>query len=243
MARFTGERRALAAAVLALYGLLFLVVSLSAPPGWETCFVALAGLYGVGFFAVVAGYFWARWYAIGLGISGLVSAVISMWQIGAEPPLVFYGGTHAAISLLLWGTGMAGGYDGRKEWRTRFHLDDSATNRLGKAVIRVSVSLPYVVMYALAPREDAGQTLLAVGGLALAALGAWALVTMRTWGVVALGAGAAVLAATLAVTPWVVPLADGIGLAALLTGTAAVGLLVAGVAPFAGPMLRYLRRA
>jgi hypothetical protein len=241
MGRFTGERKALAAAVLALYGLLFVVVAMSPPEGWQACFTALALVYGLGFFGVVAGYFWARWYAIGLGISGLVSAAISMWQIGMEPVLMFYGGTHAAISALLWGVDMAKGFDGREEWRARFHLDEAATNKLGKAVIRLGISLPYVVMYGLAPREDAGAALLALAGLGLVAFGTWALFSLRTWGIAALVGAAIVLVAAAPATPFAVALTGSYGVAVGLAGAAGITLLLAAVAPFAGPMFRFLR--
>jgi hypothetical protein len=236
----TGERKAIAAAVLALYGLLFLVVGQAADPAWTTCFTALAGAYGLAFFSVVAGYFWARWYAIGLGLSGVASAAISMWQVGMEPVLLFYGGTHAAIAALLWGAGMARGFDGREEWRARFHLDESATNRLGKAVIRLGISLPYVIMYGLAPREGAGATLLAAAGLGLVALGTWALFSLRTYGVVALAGAAGLFLLAAPATPAIVALNNGYGLAVGLIGAAGVTLLIAAVAPFVGPMARYL---
>lgn len=239
--RLTGERKAIAAAILALYGLLFLVVALAPPPGWLRCFSALAFIYGLGFFGVVAGYFWARWYAIGLGLSGLTTAVISMWQIGLEPVLMFYGGTHAAISLLLWGTGMARGFDGREEWRARFHLDEQATNRLGKSIIRLGISLPYVVMYGLAPREGDGGALLALGGLAVVALGTWALLSLRTWGPFALLGAAGLLFAAAPMTPMAVAIGGGYAVAVGLAGSAGIALLVAAVAPFAGPVARYLR--
>jgi hypothetical protein len=241
MGRLTGERKALASAFLAFYGLLFLVVAMAPPPGWQTCFAALAGIYGLGFFALVAGYFWARWYAIGLGMSGLISGVISCWQVGLEPILVFYGLSHGAVSLLLWGGAMAGGFDGKKDWRERFHLDENGTHRLGKSVIRLGISLPYVVMYGLAPREGSGAVLLAAGGLALVALGGYALVKMRTWGVLALAGGALGLAATAHVTPFAVSFSHGYAVQTGVLGVAAVTLLVMAVAPFAAPMVRYLR--
>jgi hypothetical protein len=75
MGRLTGERRAIAAAILAFYVFVFLVLAMLLPAEWERTFMALGLVYGAGFFALVAGYFWARWYAIGLGMSGLITAV------------------------------------------------------------------------------------------------------------------------------------------------------------------------
>jgi hypothetical protein len=242
MANLVGERRALAAAVLAFYGFLFLIVALAPPPGWGACFGALALVYGTGFFSLVAGYFWARWFAIGLGISGLISAGVSIFQVGPEPVLLFYGGTHALISLVLWGGAMARAFDGRKEWRERFHLDEPATHRLGKAIIRVGISLPYVVMYALAPREDAGAAMIAAAAALLATAGLFGLVRMRSWGVFALAGASLVTLVSLAglATP-IVPFAGGYGINVLLSGVTAALLLALAAAPFAEPAWRYLR--
>jgi len=242
MGVLTGERRAIVAAVLAFYGFFFLIVSLAPPPGWARCFAALAGVYGLGFFAVVAGYFWARWFAMGLGLSGAISAAISMWQVGPEPVLVFYGGTHLLISGFLWGKGMALAFDGRKEWRKRFHLDEPATHKLGKAIVRAGISLPYILMYALAPREGAGGALAALAGMSLAVLGVSGLVKARTWGLVALSAGAAALAASLAMSPTMVSFGSGYSINVFFLGQMAVALLAIAVAPFAGPVFRYLRQ-
>ena len=144
---------------------------------------------------IVAGYFWARWFAMGLGLSGAISAMISVWQVGPEPVLVFYGGTHLAVAAVMWGKAMSGVFDGRKEWRERFRLDDNSTHKLGKAIVRAGVSLPYILMYALAPRTDAATTLAVAGGAGLAVAGIWALTRMRTWGIFALAGSAVALLA------------------------------------------------
>lgn len=238
----TGERRALAAAVFAFYGFLYLIVALQPPmPGWATCFGALAAVYGAGFFGLVAGYFWARWFAIGLGISGTIAAGVSLWQMGLEPVILFYGGTHLGASLVLWGSSMASSFDGRSEWRQRFHLDDAGTSKLGKAVIRAGVSLPYVIMYALAPKEDMGYALLAVGSGALAVAGVWALVKMRSWGVFALVGGALGVAATLPAAPDYVAVSSKYALDVGMMGIAGAVILLAAAAPFGRPILDYLR--
>ncbi len=242
MGNLVGERKALASAILAFYAFLFFIVAMAPPPGWRPCFAALGLVYGTGFFALVAGYFWARWYAIGLGLSGLISAAVSIFQIGPEPVLLFYGATHAAVSIVLWGAAVARAFDGRKEWRERFHLDEAGTHRLGKAIIRVGISLPYVVMYALAPREDAALALVAgLGGL-LATAGFFGLVRMRTWSVLALAAAAALTAGSIFVLPEAVaPLGCGYGVHLALSGSAATVLLAWAVAPLCAPMWRYLR--
>jgi hypothetical protein len=212
-----GERKAVASAILALYTLIFVLSALSIPDQRMVPFLSsLAATYGLSFFAVVAGYFWARWFAIGLGLYGFSTGFLLVWQIGAEPVVLFYALTHGAVSVLLWGPRVAAQFDGRADWRERFHLDENATHRLGRAIIRVGLTLPFLLAYGLAPRETAGQMILAAGAVGLAGLGIWALLRLRTWGVLAMLAGAA----------------------AIVVGAI---LLVAAAAPFVGPMLRYMR--
>jgi hypothetical protein len=161
-----------------------------------------------------------------------------MWQIGPEPILVFYGATHMALSGLLWGDGVAAIFDGQMAWRERFHLDENATHRLGRAVIRASVSLPFMLLYALAPRPDASFTaLLALG---CAGVGTWALLRLRTWGLLAL-ASAAGLAIAGSAGHEVALFTGTFGFN--LAGFATIGgmILLTALAPFAGPVARHLR--
>ncbi len=177
MNRFVGERRALASAVLVFYAGVYGLMALSGalPPEWTNAFTAMGGVYGLAFFSLCAGYFWARWFALGVALSGVITGVVSLWQIGPEPVLLFVGGTHLAATLLLWGQAMAAPFDGQTAWRQRFHIDEHAAQRLGKAIIRAGVSLPYILLYALAPKPDAAQ--LAV--LALTGIGMIGLLRLR----------------------------------------------------------------
>jgi hypothetical protein len=240
MGKLVGERTALAAAVLAFYMSIFFLAALQPPPGWGPCFGVLAGLYASGFVGLVSGYFWARWFAIGLGISGLISGAVSMWQIGLEPVLMFYGGSHGAASLILWGDSVARRFDGRAEWRERFHLDESATHRLGKSIIRVGVSLPYIVMYALAPRESSWAGPVLAG--ALCGFGAWALLRMRSWGLVALAGGAGALGVSLLSTPATASFGTDHVAHLPALGAACVVLLAWALVPLVRPVARYLGR-
>ncbi len=222
-----------------MYGFLYLLVTLQAPDGWATAFGSLAFIYAAGFVGLVAGYFWARWFVIGLGISGFLTGALSMLQLGVlEPTLVFYALTHLAITGAMWGNGMSRSFDGRKEWRERFHLDESATNRLGKSVIRVGVSLPYVVLFALAPREDAALALLG-GGMVMA--GAWALTRMRSWAIPAFGAGAIAMLIASASEPSVVALTGDVAINLDLVALGAIGFTMAALAPFVTPVVNFLR--
>jgi hypothetical protein len=136
--------------------------------------VAIAGVYGLAFFSLVAGCFWARWYAVGVGLYGVVISTVGLWQSGEipeiRPILYFIGGTHLAATLLLWGQSMSEPYDGQAAWRERFHMDDSAVQRLGRSVIRAGIGLPIVLIYAFAPREPSQAILpLVAFGLARSA--------------------------------------------------------------------------
>lgn len=235
--KLVGERRALAAAVMAFYFLYYGVAALArVQPDLTKALAALSGVYGLAFFALVAGYFWARWYAVGVGLFGVIMGAVGMWQIGAEPVLLFIGGTHLAATLLLWGGAMSQPYDGQTAWRERFHMDESAVQRLGRSVIRAGVSLPFILLYALAPKPDTASLLASLAALALTGLGLRALIQLRTWGVMALGA-AGVLMLSLAASD-----AATAGLTTALMKPAIAGaLLIAAAIPFLAPMIRWVR--
>ena len=105
--KLIGERRAIAAAVFALYAFFYLVLGFAdLQPGFGKAYYAMGGVYGAAFFALVAGYFWARWFAMGVALSGVISGGVALWQLGAEPIVVFIAGTHLAATLMLSGSAM-----------------------------------------------------------------------------------------------------------------------------------------
>ncbi|HVK74051.1 MAG TPA: hypothetical protein VM734_12060 [Kofleriaceae bacterium] len=228
MKSLVGERRAIVAAILAFYGLILFLLGGGVPPELKPMIFALAAIYGVGFFGVVAGWFWGRWYASGVGMWGVVTAVMGMWQVGPEPVFVFLAVTNAILPLFLAGDAMAAGYDGRPDWRVRFHLDDLAVHRLGKSVTRAAMSLPWLLLWALAPKQPAdGLTLIPV---ALAGAGLWGLFRLRTWSLFALTGAAGATAVTAGAT-------DGPGTSYAVIATV---LLLGAVAPFARAIARQL---
>jgi hypothetical protein len=234
--KLVGERRALAAAIMVFYFLLYGVMALSQlAPELTKAFAAISGVYGLAFFSLVAGYFWARWYSVGVGLYGVITAAVGMWQIGTEPVLLFIGGTHLAATVFLWGQAMSEPYDGQAAWRERFHMDDSAVQRLGRSVIRAGVSLPFILLYAFVPRPDPAFTVFSIAALVLAAAGLRGLIRLRTWGVLALGAAGALTLAVVGADA----AAHGLG-PWLLRPAMAAGLLIAAVAPFLRPILRFV---
>jgi hypothetical protein len=237
--KLVGERRALAAVIFAFYFLQYLMAVLMGqiPPAYANAFAAIAGVYGLAFFSLVAGYFWARWYSVGVGLYGVIIGVVAVWKEGTEPVYMFVLLTHLAAAVMLWGDKMSVPYDGQLAWREKFHMDENAVQRLGRSVIRAGVSLPFVLLYALAPRE-APEMLAAFAALALAGFGLRALVQMKTWGILALGAAGALL-----VTQSGAQVVSS-GLTTSLLAPALGGvLLLAAAAPFVPAMFRYLRSA
>lgn len=251
---FERTRRAVAALGLSLFVFFFLIVSLNAPPGLAPAFVALSVCYGVAFMGVAAEWFWGRWFAIGLGWSGIMLAGASLFMVGWTPILAFYGGLHGLVVLLLMGAKMAERYDLQPAWRERYGMDEFGVARLRKTVTRASASLPSVIFWALGPKEP-GQgmlvTALALTAGALAVVGLRGAVRARTWGLVALVASAAVMLPFAKMTAGGLGLAEATSLAPLTSW--AVGPLVLGpglaaaflafaVLPFAVPVARYLRK-
>lgn len=241
--KLVGERRALAAIVFAFFFILFFLngLSLGAPDG--NFLFALAGCYGLAFFALVAGYFWARWFAVGVGLFGVIIAAVSLWQAKSDPDLwelvwrtlVFFGGSHLLATVMLWGDAMAVPYDGQTKWREKLHMDDNAVQRLGRSVIRAGVGLPFVLAYAFAPKPESAQTALALTALALAGFGLRAVIRAKTWGVIAIGlAGATMI--TLAGADLLMGAPDGWVLRPALAG----GLLFSAAMPWFAPMVRSL---
>ncbi len=232
--KLVGERRALAAIVFAFWFVMYLMNALLGGGPLQKLLYGMAGVYGLAFFALVAGYFWARWYAVGVSLFGVIVAGIGLWQMGPEFQVLFIGITHLTATAMLWGANMAEIYDGQTAWRERYHMDESAVQRLGRSVIRAGVSLPMVIIYGLAPKQPTAMVL-SIGALLLAGFGLRALVRMRTWGVLALGAAGGLL---LSVTGLQMATSEAVSLQPTLAGA----LLVFAAWPWAQPLLRSLRR-
>jgi hypothetical protein len=232
--RFVGERRALAAIVMAFYFLVYGVMAVQqVQPEFTKAFVAIAGVYGLAFFSLVAGYFWARWYSVGVGLYGVITAAVGMWQLGTEPVLLFVGGTHLAATLMLWGSSMSKPYDGRTEWREKLHMDEHAVQRLGRSVIRAGITLPFILLYAFMPKPGMAETAISIAAVVLATFGLRGLVQLKTWGVLAIGAAGTLLLAFAG--------AEAVSHGALALQPAVGGvLLISSIAPFLWPIVRFL---
>jgi len=242
---FERTRRAVAALALSLFVSLYLLISLNAPPGWSAAFLALGACYLVAFLAVAAEWFWGRWFAVGLGWSGLMVAIASLVMIGWTPPLAIYGLLHALIVLPLSGQKMAARYDLQEAWRTRYRMDDLGVARLRKTITRASASLPSLILWALGPKTDAAF-LGSLAAIALTAAGLHGLVRLRSWGIVALGTAGTLVLAFGHIGAFATQALGAFGplpqLLELAGPTMAFLFLTAAVLPFVGPTVRFLRR-
>jgi hypothetical protein len=260
---FERTRRALAGLSLSFFVTLYSILAMNAPTGWGAAFLALAGCYLVAFLGVTAEWFWGRWFASGLGWSGLMVAGISMVMLGWMWPLAIYGGLHGLVVVLLLGKRMSALYDLQEDWRKRFGMDEHGVARLRKTVTRTAASLPSVILWALGPKDPGqgmGHTLFAIGLGVLAVGGLGAVLRMRTWGLLAIASAAVGLCvhsglhARLPEFRGAIPfLTEGTtaralgglpGLVALLALTSAVAgaALLISVSPFLRPVVRHLRQ-
>jgi hypothetical protein len=232
--KLVGERRAVAALMFAFWFLLYVMQAVLGGGPLAKLFYGMAGVYGLAFFSLVAGYFWARWYAVGVSLFGIIVAGIGLWQMGPEFQILLVGISHLTATAALWGSTMSEVYDGQLAWREKFHMDEHAVQRLGRSVIRAGVSLPMVLIYGLAPKQPAAMVL-SLGALVLAGFGLRALVRLRTWGVLAIGAAGGLMLSLAGVE--------------MLTGheafvlqpTLAGALLVFAAWPWAKPLVRAIR--
>jgi hypothetical protein len=257
---FTGERRALALLPLCVFGMLYLVLAMNAQPGWGAALVGLALAYFVGFFALAAGWFWARWFASGLGWSGFMVGVMALVMMGWIPALGIYAGLHGLVVLLLMGPKMEARYELLPAWRERYGMDEFGVARLGKAVTRGAGALPTLILWALAPREEALSAVAVVQGLDVTRLAALGLLVVALMGFVKLRgyavlglAGAAVAIAVAAGIPsggeamsmsssFMNPFAPS-ALAQLPLASFALAFVAAALAPWTLPLWRFFRRS
>jgi hypothetical protein len=236
-----GERRALAVLVFCFYFVLYLLVALADQSGWGRAFGGLAATYGLAAFSLVAGWFWARWYASGIAWSGVMMGALALVMGGVNGIFLFFLGTHVVCVLCLLGPRMADSYDLKPTWREKYQMDEQGIIRVRRAVTRAAMALPSLVLWGLAPRSDAATWAITVAG----AVGLLGLIRMRSFGPLLLGASAVGAAFAWLGCKTCAPTLSIAG--ATLRPTAWLGLIAAAVlfaafVPFARPIARYLRR-
>jgi hypothetical protein len=125
-------------------------------------FVALSFCYGVAFFAVVAEWFWGRWFASGLAWSGVMIAIAGVGRGRLAAAAGDLRGAAPVRHRRADGEKMAARYDMQAAWRERYKMDDFGVAAVQKTITRSAASLPSLIIWALAPKEE---------GMAFAALG------------------------------------------------------------------------
>jgi hypothetical protein len=118
------------------------------------CFTGLSIVYGLAFVGVAAEWFWARWFAIGLGNFGALT-LLSLLQTGLEPTIAVFGASHLIISLFLGGEGMAARYEHSESTAERWNFQEESLVLLRRAVKSAGMSLPLLILYTLAPAPEA----------------------------------------------------------------------------------------
>jgi hypothetical protein len=190
-----GIRRAISLLLLSLFFWNCLLVALLGPEDMYPCYAALAGVYGVAFLGVAAEWFWARWFAIGLGQFGAFS-LLALPQVGPEPSLLIFGIGHVLIALFLGGEGMAARYEHSESCAERYNFQEESLILMRRAIKSAGMSLPFLILFTLGPRPE----LLHLAALGLGVAGVAGVLRGRTWGLLATGAAGAIA------------LADGLGL-------------------------------
>jgi hypothetical protein len=237
-----GIRRAIALLILGFYVTQFAMTAWLGPDEMFACYFGLTLCYGLAFIALAAEWFWARWFAIGIGNFGSL-LLLMLFQVGLEPIIAFFGFTHLAVAVLLLGEGMAARYEHSEATAERWNFQEESLILMRRAVKSAGSTIPFLILYALAPRPEALQ-LVALG---LGVTGLWGLLRGRTWGALAMG-GAGLIAAAhafgllgappvgyLLLAPEGGPVVFGPVVALLAAGTLLVPLMLV------RPMVRFLR--
>ncbi len=219
-------RKGLSALVLAGWALPCLYLALFPETGVQLFFGSMGAIYGLAAVALVARWFWARWFAVGVSWWGAFTGGSLMFFTGVGAFLVLFTLSHLAVIGLLHAREVRVDYEGQPGWRERWKLDDRGASRIGGMVTNLGTLLPFVAFYAFGPAGVAAGPTVA---MVLAALGAVAILRMRTWGLFAVAGAGVVLAATA-------------GAGCFGTGAVAVGALLAlSTVRFAPDVARWLR--
>ena len=236
-----GTRRAIALLILSFFVIQFGMTAWLGPDELYPLYLALALCYGLAFFGVAAEWFWARWFAMGVGNFGCLFLFLLL-KVGPEPIFVFFGVSHLLVVLCLMGEGMAAKYEYSERASERWNLQEDSMALMRRAVKSAGSTLPLLIIYGLAPRGEWLQLSLLAAGL----VGFFGLVRGKSWGPMLLGATGLLC------------LLDGFG----VFGPPTIGFFVLGphtlpalygkagvfagatmlvMVPFLAPMFRYLR--
>lgn len=171
-----GVRKALVLLILGFFCSQLAMVALLGPSETLVLYLGLALCYGIAFFGLAAEWFWARWFAMGIGNFGSVFLLL-MLQMGFEPILAFFGGSHALVAVMLMGEGMASRYEYSEHTKERWNFQDESLVLMRRAFKSAGSTLPLLVLYFFAPKPEA----ITVALLGLAVLASVGLARGKTW--------------------------------------------------------------
>jgi hypothetical protein len=218
-------RKLSSASILAGWAALCIWLAFIPETGVQAFFGSLGAIYLAACLGVMFRWFWARWFAIGVGWWGAMAGGSLMLMTGISSFLVAFTLSHFAVVVLLHGPAVVGAYEGRSDWREKYRLDERGVARIGGLVTNLGTLLPFAAFYAFFPRGT--DTAAPVAALLLG-LGTLAVLRMRTWGLFAIAAGGITLASAAG---------DGVvGLGTILVGA----LLALSVARFVPDIARFL---
>lgn len=238
-----GFRRALALLILSFYVIQFAMTAWLGPDELMAMNIGLAAVYGLAFFGVGAEWFWARWFAIGVGNFGSLLLLL-LFKVGFEPIFVVFGVSHLLVSLCLMGEGMAAKYEYSERTAERWNFQEDSLALMRRAVKSAGSTLPLLILYALAPRQD--HAFLQLAMLVTGGVGLFGLLRGKTWGPLMLGAtGLVCLLDGLGVfgAPTIGYFLLGPDVLPALYGKVGVfaGGLILVLVPFMGPIARFMR--
>lgn len=188
-AMLIGIRRAIVLLILAFFAIQLGMTALVGPEELTAAMAGLTACYLLAFFGVAAEWFWARWFAMGLGNFGSLMLLV-LFKTGFEPIFAIIGGAHLIIMIFMAGEGMAARYEYSPEAQERYNFEQESLATLRRAVKSAGSTLPILILYSLAPGEESFTRL---GALLLGGLGVFGLLRQRSWSLLPL-AGAGLLA-------------------------------------------------
>ncbi len=201
--------------------------------GWFPACAAVLVFYGAVTYGLFAGRLWAPALAQGASLFGAAAFAQSAWALEGFLPVIVGG---LAIHLVLGALAL--------------FLDDGLSKRQRWSLRFAGAAIAPATLFALAPEQTGGTMVAVIAGAGLAWLGALGVARGRTWGVLAALVGAPVLATAV----WFAPelsyfdaqhfMVDEPLLPLMLNvlGLAAAAGALLSVAPFLGPIGRFLLR-
>jgi hypothetical protein len=197
---------------------------------WGPAWIGLTLLYGAGAVALWQRRPWAREFMLGVAGWGLCAWIDAVAVLGFSSLTVSATVGHALM------VGLAA------------LVPASLSRRHSWSLLLASAALPCGIAFGLAPEQSLGMASAMLGGTGLLLVGAIGLARGRTWGLLTQLAGAPLVAFAAFYAPRIAwleashPMLPDNGILLSFVGMCAAALALASFVPFAGPVVRHLRR-